>query len=357
MHAEPCLCIFSISFTLKWLTGLSMNKVYGHVLTLILAVLLTVTSYRNYHHFDGPDYSMALVPLVIGIAALPVLVVGGYDIITERLVKEYDKTAPRNTETGILIGAEELDLGPADSPRAALLVHGFVGATNNFNDFPYRLAENGWHVKAMRLPGHGTSPVDMLPVSADSLIHAVRHEYEKLKNEHETVVIIGHSMGGSLAAITAAETDADAVVLCAPYFGVTHQWYYLLKAETWTHLTAPIINWVRKSDRFIQVNRREVKDQIVSYQWIPMKGVDALIELGKTASDPALLKRIDCPTLFLHSKKDIAASWQDSENAYGQISSLKKRFVWLERSNHIVFWDYDREQVTEEILDFLNDIP
>ena len=305
----------------------------------------------------APDYSISSTLPVAGLFAAPVLLVGGYRIVTDYLVTKYDEKAPRDPSTGILYGAGPMDLSPENSPGAVLLIHGFVGTTNNFNDLPESLADAGWRVRAMLLPGHGTSPLDLLTVTADSLLSAVRQEYDTLKADHKRVVIIGHSMGGTLSALIAAETDPDAIVLCAPYFGVTHKWYYGLTPETWTKLFAPVLRWVPKSDYFKKINFKEVREDIVSYHWIPMKGVSAMMELGNRANQTGLLGEIDCPVLFIHSKGDDAAFWRDSENAFERISSKDKRFVWLERSNHIIFWDYEKDVVTEEILGFLGGLP
>ena len=105
----------------------------------------------------------------------------GCNTLAGRLAVRANNRAPRNPDTGILIGAEPRDLGPVDAPVAVLFVHGFVGAGNNFADLPDRVAAEGSRVRVMRLPGHGTSPHDLKRVTADELLMAVFGEIEALR--------------------------------------------------------------------------------------------------------------------------------------------------------------------------------
>jgi carboxylesterase len=215
------------------------------------------------------------------------------------------------------------------------------------------MAERGWRVVAMRLPGHGTSPKDFEKTTAEELIEAVRSELARLNAAHETTAVVTHSMGGSLATLAVAEEGADALVLGAPYFGVTYRWYYLLPPETWTNLMKPIIRWVYKGKLFIQVNCKEAKQQIDSYTWVPTRGAATLTRLGELARRPETLAAVQCPVLLLHSRGDVAAAAGRVEEAFAGLGSSEKRLVWLTDSNHHIYWDCDAETVKAEIVDFL----
>ena len=128
-------------------------------------------------------------------------------------------------------GARPRTLGPADAELAVLCVHGFVGGANNFGALPEALAAKGWRVHCMRLPGHGTRARDLKRVTADELRDAVEAETTRLLKQHENVVLAGHSMGGALSTLVAAGKSAAGLVLAAPYFGVPHRWYYLMRPE------------------------------------------------------------------------------------------------------------------------------
>ena len=294
---------------------------------------------------------------ILGAVAALLAVMVGCGTVATRWVKNADLAAPRHPQTGILLGAEEEDLGPVDAPGAVLFVHGFVGGGSNFADLPRRTAEQGWRVRVMRLPGHGTSPLDFEKVKPAELIEAVTREITRLRQRYPYVAVVAHSMGGALAVIAATNVKIDRLVLAAPYFGVSYKWYYLLPPEAWSTLISPFIRWVKKGDRFVMVNRKEAKSEIMSYRWIPTQGIRTLITLGRMARDPQRLQELTCPVLVIQSTGDDAASPRASRQAFDRIASLEKQWLGLTQSNHHVFFDYEREQVAEAVLRFLGPPP
>ncbi len=289
------------------------------------------------------------IALVLG----PVLFGVGFLFLLNTCAARDEKGKARNPDTGILVGAEERWLGPEDASGAVLFVHGFVGGGNNFADMPELLAQQGWRVRVMRLPGHGTTPRDFASVSPEALLQAVRDEVLPLRDKYAQLAVVGHSMGGALSTIVASEIPVDKLVLAAPYFGVTFRRWYVLPPETWVRGAAPMLPWLYKGKVFLQLNRREVADQVFSYTWVPMKGVVTLMELGRRAKDPNVLEKITCPVMLLHGQGDVAASPEEARKAFDAMASEDKVWVNLPNSNHHVFWDYDHEEVKKRIGEFL----
>ncbi|MBI4559169.1 MAG: alpha/beta fold hydrolase [Candidatus Hydrogenedentes bacterium] len=292
---------------------------------------------------------------LIVFGGMALLWIGNF-FLSDYLVSREDARVPRDPETGVMVGAEARELGPADASGAVLFVHGYIGAGNNFADVPEQVAKHGWRVRVMRLPGHGTSPREVENVTAAELLKAVQSELAGLRKDCKKVVLVGHSMGGTLCTLAAAEEPVDALILAAPYFAVTYHWYYGLRPETWARAAARLARWGYKGKLFVQVNRKEAKDDIVSYTWAPTRTMLTLSELGAQAQDPETLKLVTCPVLLLHGRGDVAASPQAAEKAFEAMGSTNKQAVWLERSNHHVFWDYDAKEVAEEVLAFLDSI-
>lgn len=286
--------------------------------------------------------------VIVGLAAALLV----YNGVAFNLALRGDADKPRDPETDIFLGAEPREFGPENSPRAALFIHGFGGAGTDFADLPERMAEEGWRVRLMLLPGHGTRPREMAKQTPESLIEAVRGEVKALRERHGKVILISHSMGGALSTIVASEMPVDGLILGAPYYRVTYRWYYVLPPEVWGRITAPIIRWVYKGKFFMQVNREEAKEHIISYTWIPSSAVRTLTKLGKRARAPETLEKVACPVLILHGRDDAAASSEAAKRALEAMASPDTRFVVLERSNHHVYWDYDQDQVFEEALAF-----
>ncbi len=277
----------------------------------------------------------------------------GCSIIAHYGIKREVARTPRDPVTGIILGAEERDLGSPESPSAALLVHGFVGDGTNFGDLPDRLAALGWRVRVIRLPGHGTDPRDFAKTTADEIVAKVRDEILALKKSHARVAVIGHSMGCAASTLAVSETGADALVWGAPYFGVSYKWYYVLRVETWNALFSPFIRWVYRTKGFIRVHCKEQRDKVHAYSWLPTHGAATLMDLGRQAGKQETLQKISCPVYWIHAKDDNAADYEAASRAYEQLASAEKRHDAPLHSDHHIYLDCDREEVMRNIEQFL----
>jgi carboxylesterase len=269
-----------------------------------------------------------------------------------------DQKMPKDPKTGVIKGTEAVVLQPKNprpemKGRACLLIHGFVGARTDFADMGNRLAEQGFTVNMMRLPGHGTKPEDFAVLKKGDLLEAVRKEYLNMRKQYRQVDVIGFSMGGALATLLASQEPMDRLVLVAPYYKVKYRWYYILPAETWNKALGSNISYVRKPERFIQLNDRSKKHLLFCYNRIPTAGVNQLVDLGLEAQQPQVLANVKCPLLMVVAEQDAAACPKAARKAYDQIGSTHKDILTVKRSNHQIFYDYDNMEVKDRIMKFL----
>jgi len=89
-----------------------------------------------------------------------------------------------------------------------LLLHGLGGTAATVAPVAALLAAGGHEVHAPTLPGHGTDPTDLLTVTWADWLHAA--------GQWPADVIVGQSMGGSLALALAATQACRAVVAINP---------------------------------------------------------------------------------------------------------------------------------------------
>lgn len=269
--------------------------------------------------------------------------------IAHSMQKSYDNIE-RDPDTGIMKGAEPIFLEGKGS-GAVLLIHGFIATPADFGRLPHLLNDAGWTVYAPLLPGHGTDPRDFSKTTPDELIDFTKNAYINLRKKHKKVVVIGHSMGGALAVITAADSDVDRLVLLAPYFKIAHQWYYLLPTEIIHKIAAPFIPYVYRPLMFKQLNKKESIPYIIDYDYVSLKGGKTAMDIGKRAHSVAY--KLNIPVLFIHSKKDKATDYSAARKVASQLPEKTTRFVTLHKSNHIILWDYEAALVEAEILKFI----
>ncbi|MDQ3542703.1 MAG: alpha/beta fold hydrolase, partial [Actinomycetota bacterium] len=100
----------------------------------------------------------------------------------------------------VMPGAEPWSFSALDSNAAGVLVlHGFTGNPSSIRSVAEAFGAAGYHVELPRLPGHGTTVDEMLTTTWADWSAEVEVAYQRLTGRTGRIVLIGLSMGGSLA--------------------------------------------------------------------------------------------------------------------------------------------------------------
>lgn len=120
---------------------------------------------------------------------------------------------------------------PAASPRGGvLMLHGMSDSPYSMRTLAQLLHQHGFHVLALRLPGHGTVPAGLTRAGWKEMAAAVRLAMEHLRQQMgpgEPLYMIGYSNGAALAleyALSAEQEGRDepaALALVSPAIAVT----------------------------------------------------------------------------------------------------------------------------------------
>ncbi len=101
--------------------------------------------------------------------------------------------------------------------KGILLVHGLGDSPYSFTDIGPVLADNGFLVRTLLLPGHGTRPGDMLNVQIDQWRALLKKQTEILEQEVDQVYLGGFSTGANLVTELALQDERIAgLVLFSP---------------------------------------------------------------------------------------------------------------------------------------------
>ncbi|MFJ1299338.1 alpha/beta hydrolase [Pseudomonadota bacterium AL_CKDN230030165-1A_HGKHYDSX7] len=120
--------------------------------------------------------------------------------------------------------------------KGILLIHGLGDSPWSFTDVARTLAQQGFLVRTVLLPGHGTRPEALLDVTAEQWRAVVRAQAVALQRDVDTVYLGGFSTGANLALEYAYENPAVAgLVLFSPGF----------KSSSALDWLAPWVTWIR----------------------------------------------------------------------------------------------------------------
>ena len=100
---------------------------------------------------------------------------------------------------------------------AVLLVHGFPGTPADMRPLAASLTNAGWAVDAPLLPGFGPEIITLPRRKHAEWSATVAHRLRALREEHRTVIVVGHSLGSAVSVVSSGSGLADGYALLAPY--------------------------------------------------------------------------------------------------------------------------------------------
>ena len=251
---------------------------------------------------------------------------------------------------GVLTGAEALDL-PATrggTGRAVLLLHGFGDTPQSVAYLAGYLQESGYRVRAPLLPGHGRT-LRLFGVStAHQWLQHARAEYDRLRDEHGRVVLIGQSMGGALATVLAAERTPAALVLLAPYLGMPGSLSALARLH---RLWTPLLPYVGSGGDASIVDEVE-RARSLAYGAVSGAVLAQLREAVLLAR--AAAPRVSAPMLLVQSHRDHRIAESVTRAAFARFGSARKRLVWLDDGGHVLAADRGRDRLFALLVAWLD---
>lgn len=230
---------------------------------------------------------------------------------------------------------------------ACLLVHGFTSTPFEVREMGERLHAEGCTVQGLLLPGHGSRVEDLFPMRWQRWTEAVATAAADLRRDHETLVLIGSSLGGALCLWESLSGRADGVVTLG-----------LPLLVPWWQRAAPWLGWVRpllpKKGGNSSLRDPEARARHPSYGAMPLRTVGQMNALLDALRHR--LPEIRTPALLIHAREDSTAAPASSIAAYEGLGSSQKSLVWVENSDHILLEDYDKQMVFETICQFVQEI-
>jgi carboxylesterase len=223
-----------------------------------------------------------------------------------------------------------------------LLLHGLSGTPDEVKPLGDYLAGKGISTLAPWLKGHGTSPVDLARTNWHDWVESAQEALDEIQKRCSKIFVAGISMG-ALAALHLARhhSVAGLVSMAAP-----------LKIPDFRFNGIAFF-------RFLQWRTSKLAGGILDpkappHQTYPYVATRNLYDLKKFMDAVrGELSGITAPALVVYGLKDAMVPPGNGELLYRGLGSPIKHLVYLERSNHVVTMDFDKEILFEKTFRFI----
>lgn len=208
---------------------------------------------------------------------------------------------------------------PAEKPsRGVLLIHGLGDSPWSFYDIGEYLAEQGFLVRTVLLPGHGTQPADLLKIELDDWRRVVAEQTSVLSREVDTVYLGGFSTGANLALDYAYQHPQIAgLLLFSPAF----------QSNTAYDWLTPFIGWVRPW--LIKPDDRRPQQNSVRYLAVPTNGFAQFYYSSRIARRNLNAQSYDKPVFMVVARHDSVLDTDYLLEAFHtRFTHANSRLIW-----------------------------
>lgn len=223
----------------------------------------------------------------------------------------------------------------------ALLIHGLFDCPFSLRDTARQLQANGVFCRAVLLPGHGTTPSDLLDVNYQEWIEAVRYGVNSLRDEVEQLFLVGYSMGGALSIHHALENNnIDGLVLLAPAIKVKAPVDIVVSWHKLLSLITDNKQWIYSEDEIDYA-----KYQSIAFN--PVAQIATLIEKTEKLSNE---KPLNCPIYMVMSHEDETVSSHVAVDYFMQLKNPQSKLLLYSAQEHT----YPDSRITTRLTQFPN---
>jgi carboxylesterase len=239
--------------------------------------------------------------------------------------------------------------GLGDRARTGVVVlHGFTGNPNSTRPLGERLAVEGYRVEVPRLPGHGTSVRDLARTRYRDWYDAAATVVDQVAATSDHLVVVGLSMGGTLALDLGSRLDVvDGVAVINPQ---------ILDPTQLLAKLAPVLQHVVP---FVPRDLAGLPSDDIArptgdehaYPTVSAKAAQSLIaELPRIRGQ---LSRLTQPLLIASATNDHTVPVANSRALPDLVGSTQVTELDLPRSYHVATLDYDAPMLEAAVVEFV----
>lgn len=230
-----------------------------------------------------------------------------------------------------------------------LLVHGFTGSPVSMRPLADLLSKRGFAIEMPLLPGHGTTPRDLLPFRYPDFRAEALAALNRLRARTRRVVAVGLSMGGTLVLDLATSEQLDGVVTINAQ--ILERGGVVVKLGPLIEKVLPLApaNMAGLSKNDIKKGGDED-----AYDMVAAAAGNSLVRAlpqvrGRLAS-------VSAPLLVIYSREDHSVPPDNSKALPSLVGSKSVSLLELTESYHVATLDNDLPLLDERIASFAESI-
>ncbi|AKL91299.1 carboxylesterase [Staphylococcus capitis] len=230
-----------------------------------------------------------------------------------------------------------------EGKRAVLLLHGFTGNSADVRQLGRYLQKKGYTSYAPQYEGHAAPPEEILKSSPYVWFKDVLDGYDYLVEQgYDEIAVAGLSLGGVFALKLSLNRDVKGIItMCAPMDGKTEDTIY-----------DGFLDYARNFKKY------EGKDQeTIDKEMKDFHPTETLKELSETLlRGKEQVDEVIEPILVIQAEQDKMIDPQSANYIYEHVDSDEKDIKWYHESGHVITIDKEKEQVFEDVYQFLESL-
>ncbi len=229
--------------------------------------------------------------------------------------------------------------------KAVLLLHGFTGNSADVRMLGRFLEGKGYTCHAPQYKGHGVPPEELVHTGPEDWWQDVIKGYEFLKEKgYENIAAVGLSLGGVFSLKLGYTVPIKGIVpMCAPMY---------IKSEEVMY--NGILDYAREYKKYEGKSPEDIETEMIEFQKTPMNTLKALQELISDVRNH--VDHIYSPTFVVQARHDHMINTDSANIIYNEVESDQKSIKWYEESGHVITLDKEREQLHEDVFQFLESL-
>ncbi|MDF2868162.1 MAG: Thermostable monoacylglycerol lipase [Gammaproteobacteria bacterium] len=242
----------------------------------------------------------------------------------QEIIREHHTHQPQFSQATIIEANSPFDWPTENATHGVVLIHGLTDSAFQMKDIGIFFKRQGFWVRSITLPGHGTMPGDLTRVQLATWQKAVAYAVSDLAKRVSNIYLCGYSTGGALALEFALRlSQIQGLILFAPALRLKRYIEMAVRAQMWVKTFWKRADWLSI----------EPELDYAKYSSLSVNGAFQLQLLINTLAKQIPQTKSAIPTFMVMSDADELIDYRETVSLYRQLKHpLNQLLVYSQQS-------------------------